>query len=86
MNITVYHDDRGNILSLAARSNDAPPAHMTSSMPLRSSEIEEPTVTDDLQPGEICQRLAELRASRRVQVDAGRARLSDRETSEGHLS
>lgn len=80
MNVTVYHDDQGNIFALAARSGDAPPAYMTSNLPLRSSEVEEPTLTEDLQPAEICQRLAELKTSRRVVVDEGRVRLADRQS------
>lgn len=78
MNVTIYHDDRGNITALVARSDEAPPAHMASQFPSRITEVQESSLTADLDPAEICKRLAQLKEGRRVEVDAGTGRLIER--------
>jgi hypothetical protein len=78
MIVTAYHDDAGNIVALVARPDDAPASHRASQFALRSTEVQEPALTDDLQPSEINRRLAELKSSRRVAVDAGTGRLVER--------
>ena len=80
MNVTVYHDDGGNIVAVAARSDDAPPEYMGSRLPLRAVDVEESALTTDLEAAEICKRLAELKSSRRVDIDTGMRRLVDRES------
>ena len=54
MNVTVYHDDGGNIVAVAARSDDAPPEYMGSRLPLRAVDVQESALTTDLEAAEIC--------------------------------
>jgi hypothetical protein len=78
MNITAYHDGNGDIVALVTRSDDAPPVHLTSLTAVRAVDVQEPSLTADMDLAEVGARLAELRESHRVDIGTGAARLIER--------
>jgi hypothetical protein len=79
MKLTAYHDERGNIVAVIARPDDAPAAHIDLGRPgLHRTEVESDEFTDQPDPEQLQERLATLMSSQRIEVDGPTARLSDK--------
>jgi hypothetical protein len=78
MRVTAYHDEQGNIVSLVACADNAPPHTMEVRPGLSASEVQVPDLTTGLESAQLHRRLAELRDSHRVEVSASTARLRPR--------
>jgi hypothetical protein len=79
MQITVYHDAKGNIVAAVARSDDAPAGSMATLSGLRSIDVQDDTLTTELESSEIFQRLSQLKDNQRVEVAATTGQLVERE-------
>jgi hypothetical protein len=78
MQVTVYHDSSGNIVATVARSDDAPSGSMATRSGLRSIDVQDDTLTADLEGSEILQRLSQLQEGQQVEVAESRGRLVER--------
>jgi hypothetical protein len=77
MKLTAYHDERGNIVAVIARPDDAPPSHLELGRPgLRTTEVESDEITDDLDAEQLQERLAGMMSSQRIEADGATGRLS----------
>ena len=70
MRLTIVHDGNGNITSLVAHPADAPLAHMETKPTERVTQIDDPEITDDLEPQAIHERLSDLAENSRIEVDS----------------
>jgi hypothetical protein len=75
--VTIYHDAQGNIVAVSGRAEDAPPSHMAFELPVRSIEIQEPTL-DHLESPEVHKRFAQIRDKHRVETGESTGRLAER--------
>jgi hypothetical protein len=79
MQLTAYHDERGNIAALIARPDGAPPSHIELGRPgLRMTDIEAAEFTDDLDPEQVHERLSELIGTQQVEFGNSTARFTSR--------
>ena len=70
MRLTIVHDGNGNITSLVASPADAPPAYLESKATEHVTQIDDPEITDDLEPQAIQERLSDLAENSRIDVDS----------------
>jgi hypothetical protein len=70
MRLTIVHDGEGNITSLVAHSVEAPPAHVEAKPTERVTQVDNPDLTDELDPQAIHERLADLVENYRVDIDS----------------
>jgi hypothetical protein len=68
MRLTVYHDDRGDIAALIARPDGSPPAHIELRPGGNVTELQVADLTDDLDSGQLNERLSNILSSKRVLV------------------
>ena len=73
-----YHDDAGEILTLIARSPDAPPAHLEMRQGQRATEIEVPELTGQLDAAQIFERLSDLAENFQVEAQGATGVLKQR--------
>jgi hypothetical protein len=78
MQITVYHDASGNIVAAVARSDDAPAGSMATLSGVSSIDVQDETLTTELESAEIFQRLSQLQDNQRVEVAASKGQLIER--------
>jgi hypothetical protein len=70
MRLTIVHDGEGNITSLVAHAVDAPPLHAEAKPTESVTHIDDPDLTEELDPQAIHERLADLVENYRVDVDS----------------
>jgi hypothetical protein len=75
MKVAISHDSEGNISALVAYPGDAPPAYIETESGHHLAEIEVPEILIERGPKEIFDKLRDLAANSRVDID-NKARLT----------
>lgn len=79
MKLTAYHDERGNIVALIARPDDAPASEIDLGRPgLHKAEVEATELATELDLEQLHERLAAVISSQRIESGGPTARLTSK--------